>query len=172
MFTFLRTDTKSLPENVHISPLPASTPSTDHPHAPPPPADAVETDVIETSHTHAVAAQPSAFLQGQLNATVASTYFDQRVPVPEDTSQFGFSFRKLWAFSGPGFLMSIAYLDPGNIESDLQSGAKAGFKVGNPAANTDISDKMDSVHPIISHSIQYIHTAKKKGSKSIAENTR
>lgn len=26
--------------------------------------------------------------------------------------------------------MSIAYLDPGNIESDLQSGAKAGFKVG------------------------------------------
>lgn len=25
--------------------------------------------------------------------------------------------------------MSIAYLDPGNIESDLQSGAKADFKV-------------------------------------------
>lgn len=43
-----------------------------------------------------------------------------------------FSFRKLWAFTGPGFLMSIAYLDPGNIESDLQSGAKAGFKVRTP----------------------------------------
>jgi len=42
-----------------------------------------------------------------------------------------FSFRKLWAFTGPGFLMSIAYLDPGNIESDLQSGAIAGFKVIN-----------------------------------------
>uniref|UniRef100_A0A8C1RRG4 Uncharacterized protein n=1 Tax=Cyprinus carpio TaxID=7962 RepID=A0A8C1RRG4_CYPCA len=40
-----------------------------------------------------------------------------------------FSFRKLWAFTGPGFLMSIAYLDPGNIESDLQSGARAGFKL-------------------------------------------
>uniref|UniRef100_A0A8C2G619 Solute carrier family 11 member 2 n=1 Tax=Cyprinus carpio TaxID=7962 RepID=A0A8C2G619_CYPCA len=38
-------------------------------------------------------------------------------------------FRKLWAFTGPGFLMSIAYLDPGNIESDLQSGARAGFKL-------------------------------------------
>lgn len=25
--------------------------------------------------------------------------------------------------------MSIAYLDPGNIESDLQSGAKASYKV-------------------------------------------
>lgn len=43
--------------------------------------------------------------------------------------QYGFSFRKLWAFTGPGFLMSIAYLDPGNIESDLQSGVKANFKL-------------------------------------------
>ncbi|VDP73202.1 unnamed protein product [Echinostoma caproni] len=41
----------------------------------------------------------------------------------------GFSFRKLWAFTGPGFLMSIAYLDPGNIESDLQSGAIAKFQL-------------------------------------------
>uniref|UniRef100_A0A670YD07 Natural resistance-associated macrophage protein 1 n=1 Tax=Pseudonaja textilis TaxID=8673 RepID=A0A670YD07_PSETE len=39
------------------------------------------------------------------------------------------SFRKLWAFTGPGFLMSIAYLDPGNIESDLQCGAVAGFQL-------------------------------------------
>ncbi|CAM6015402.1 unnamed protein product [Sphagnum balticum] len=38
-----------------------------------------------------------------------------------------FSWWKLWRFSGPGFLMSIAYLDPGNIESDLQSGATAGY---------------------------------------------
>ena len=42
---------------------------------------------------------------------------------------YKFSFRRLWAFTGPGFLMSIAYLDPGNIESDLQSGAVAKFKV-------------------------------------------
>lgn len=41
----------------------------------------------------------------------------------------GFSWRKLWAFTGPGFLMSIAYLDPGNIESDLQSGAAAKYKI-------------------------------------------
>lgn len=57
-----------------------------------------------------------------------STYFEEKVHIPEDGSQV-FSFRKLWAFTGPGFLMSIAYLDPGNIESDLQSGAKAGFKL-------------------------------------------
>ncbi|XP_011870064.1 PREDICTED: protein Malvolio isoform X2 [Vollenhovia emeryi] len=57
------------------------------------------------------------------------TYFaDERVQVPE-TGHTGFSFRKLWAFTGPGFLMSIAYLDPGNIESDLQSGVVARYKL-------------------------------------------
>ncbi|XP_059393116.1 natural resistance-associated macrophage protein 2 [Carassius carassius] len=58
-----------------------------------------------------------------------STYFEEKVPIPEDDMTKLFSFRKLWAFTGPGFLMSIAYLDPGNIESDLQSGARAGFKL-------------------------------------------
>uniref|UniRef100_F7DJ57 Natural resistance-associated macrophage protein 1 n=1 Tax=Xenopus tropicalis TaxID=8364 RepID=F7DJ57_XENTR len=56
------------------------------------------------------------------------TYLDERIAVP-NTGSPGFSFRKLWAFTGPGFLMSIAYLDPGNIESDLQCGAIAGFKL-------------------------------------------
>lgn len=37
-----------------------------------------------------------------------------------------FSWRKLWLFSGPGFLMSIAFVDPGNIEGDLQAGATTG----------------------------------------------
>jgi natural resistance-associated macrophage protein len=45
------------------------------------------------------------------------------VEVPDEPST-SFSWRKLWAFSGPGILMSIAYLDPGNLESDLQSGAQ------------------------------------------------
>ncbi|RRT45769.1 hypothetical protein B296_00047726 [Ensete ventricosum] len=38
-----------------------------------------------------------------------------------------FSWRKLWRFTGPGFLMSIAFLDPGNLEGDLQAGAAAGY---------------------------------------------
>eukprot|EP00475_Leptophrys_vorax_P039999 TRINITY_DN734_c0_g1_i1.p1 TRINITY_DN734_c0_g1~~TRINITY_DN734_c0_g1_i1.p1 ORF type:complete len:556 (-),score=128.94 TRINITY_DN734_c0_g1_i1:41-1708(-) len=40
-----------------------------------------------------------------------------------------FSWKKLWAFTGPGWLMSIAYLDPGNLESDLQAGAQAGYSL-------------------------------------------
>nr|CAD7406071.1 unnamed protein product [Timema poppensis] len=55
-------------------------------------------------------------------------YFtEERVQIPINDNVF--SFRKLWAFTGPGFLMSIAYLDPGNIESDLQSGTTAMYKL-------------------------------------------
>lgn len=32
--------------------------------------------------------------------------------------------------AGPGILMSIAYVDPGNLESDLQTGFKAGYTLG------------------------------------------
>ncbi|XP_052049732.1 natural resistance-associated macrophage protein 1 isoform X2 [Apodemus sylvaticus] len=56
------------------------------------------------------------------------TYLSEKIPIPS-TEQGAFSLRKLWAFTGPGFLMSIAFLDPGNIESDLQAGAVAGFKL-------------------------------------------
>lgn len=45
------------------------------------------------------------------------------------TKQDGFSFRALWAFAGPGFLMSIALLDPGNIENDLKAGTIAKYKL-------------------------------------------
>uniref|UniRef100_A0A2K6FYM1 Solute carrier family 11 member 2 n=1 Tax=Propithecus coquereli TaxID=379532 RepID=A0A2K6FYM1_PROCO len=57
-----------------------------------------------------------------------ATYFDEKVSIPEEEYSC-FSFRKLWAFTGPGFLMSIGFLDPGNIEADLQSGAVAGFQL-------------------------------------------
>ncbi|XP_003747582.2 natural resistance-associated macrophage protein 2 [Galendromus occidentalis] len=56
-------------------------------------------------------------------------YFNQKISVPVTDTYEVFSWRKLWAFTGPGFLMSIAYLDPGNIESDLQSGATASYKL-------------------------------------------
>lgn len=57
-----------------------------------------------------------------------NTYLSEKIPIPS-TEQGTFSLRKLWAFTGPGFLMSIAFLDPGNIESDLQAGAVAEFKL-------------------------------------------
>ncbi|KAI8088653.1 natural resistance-associated macrophage protein-domain-containing protein [Halteromyces radiatus] len=40
-----------------------------------------------------------------------------------------FSWKKLLKYTGPGWLMAIAYLDPGNLESDLQAGSIAGYKL-------------------------------------------
>lgn len=47
----------------------------------------------------------------------------------DDATVPPFSWKKLWLFTGPGFLMSIAFLDPGNLEGDLQSGAIAGYSL-------------------------------------------
>jgi manganese transport protein len=37
--------------------------------------------------------------------------------------------RKLWAFSGPGFLVAVGYMDPGNWATDLAGGAKFGYSL-------------------------------------------
>eukprot|EP00775_Hariotina_reticulata_P007643 gene7643-7845_t len=41
--------------------------------------------------------------------------------------EVSFSLNRFVKFIGPGLLMSIAYVDPGNLESDLQVGANAGY---------------------------------------------
>lgn len=33
------------------------------------------------------------------------------------------------AYAGPGLLMSIAYLDPGNIAGDLDAGVQGGYRL-------------------------------------------
>eukprot|EP00927_Polykrikos_kofoidii_P067096 TRINITY_DN62619_c0_g1_i1.p1 TRINITY_DN62619_c0_g1~~TRINITY_DN62619_c0_g1_i1.p1 ORF type:complete len:535 (-),score=71.77 TRINITY_DN62619_c0_g1_i1:24-1628(-) len=51
---------------------------------------------------------------------------------PEDPNaplRFNFKWKKLLRFMGPGWLMSLAYLDPGNLESDLQQGAYTGMSL-------------------------------------------
>src|SRR5215469_87244 len=35
--------------------------------------------------------------------------------------------RKLFAFSGPGFLIAVGYMDPGNWATDLAGGAQFGY---------------------------------------------
>ncbi|XP_014294298.1 protein Malvolio isoform X1 [Halyomorpha halys] len=62
------------------------------------------------------------------STSLTSPSQDEKVIIPGADSN-KFSFLKLWAFTGPGFLMSIAYLDPGNIQSDLKSGTTAKYKL-------------------------------------------
>jgi manganese transport protein len=45
------------------------------------------------------------------------------IPVP---SAAGF-WRKLWIFSGPGLMVAVGYMDPGNWATDLAGGARFGY---------------------------------------------
>ena len=45
------------------------------------------------------------------------------IPVPHSASFW----RKILAFAGPGFLVSVGYMDPGNWATDLAGGAKYGY---------------------------------------------
>ncbi|XP_033825367.1 natural resistance-associated macrophage protein 2-like [Periophthalmus magnuspinnatus] len=126
MLSFLRSGKSHPPEELHITPLPPSGPPAPTQQHEPGPSREEGGSLVEDKGV--IQTTSSVFFQKQ-NEPIHSTYFDEKIPVPQDSSQTVFSLRKLWAFTGPGFLMSIAYLDPGNIESDLQSGAKAGFKL-------------------------------------------
>ncbi|XP_069792168.1 natural resistance-associated macrophage protein 1-like isoform X1 [Narcine bancroftii] len=88
----------------------------------------LSTDPAVSQHNSSSSAASSKSENESNNGSNDQTYLTEKITVP-DAGTPGFSFRKLWAFTGPGFLMSIAYLDPGNIESDLQSGAAAGYKL-------------------------------------------
>jgi len=47
-----------------------------------------------------------------------------RTVVVPGTASF---WRKLLAFSGPGFLVAVGYMDPGNWATDLAGGARFGY---------------------------------------------
>jgi manganese transport protein len=49
----------------------------------------------------------------------------QTIPVPKS---FGF-WRKLLAFSGPGYLVAVGYMDPGNWATDLAGGSAYGYSL-------------------------------------------
>ncbi|XP_008228792.1 PREDICTED: metal transporter Nramp6-like [Prunus mume] len=57
------------------------------------------------------------------NAPLIENTDTDQIVVPDKTS-----WKNLFAYMGPGFLVSIAYIDPGNFETDLQSGAQ--YKYG------------------------------------------
>lgn len=50
----------------------------------------------------------------------------QSVPVPNTAQPAGF-FKRLLAFAGPAYLVSVGYMDPGNWATDLEGGASFGY---------------------------------------------
>src|SRR3954447_15526407 len=57
------------------------------------------------------------------SATVSLPEVHGTVPVP-DTGSF---WKKLFAFAGPGFLVAVGYMDPGNWATDLAGGSRFGY---------------------------------------------
>src|SRR3989454_6281970 len=47
------------------------------------------------------------------------------IAVPRDLPVW----RKMWAYAGPGFLVAVGYMDPGNWATDLAGGAKFGYSL-------------------------------------------
>src|SRR3989304_4136399 len=46
-----------------------------------------------------------------------------------DTRNKGGFFRKLLAFAGPAYLVSVGYMDPGNWATDIAGGSQFGYKL-------------------------------------------
>ncbi|CAJ1954985.1 unnamed protein product [Sphenostylis stenocarpa] len=58
------------------------------------------------------------------NAPLIENSDTNQIVVPDKRS-----WKNLFAYMGPGFLVSIAYIDPGNFETDLQAGAQYKYEL-------------------------------------------
>ncbi|KAG2665948.1 hypothetical protein I3843_15G028900 [Carya illinoinensis] len=58
-----------------------------------------------------------------------TTNNDKQFDHDEDPNHQKPGWRKFLSHVGPGFLVSLAYLDPGNLETDLQAGASHGYEL-------------------------------------------
>src|SRR4029077_2314041 len=57
--------------------------------------------------------------------TVSLSEVHRTVEIPESAGVV----RKMFAFAGPAYLVSVGYMDPGNWATDLEGGAKFGYQL-------------------------------------------
>src|SRR5207237_2115555 len=80
-------------------------------------------EVIEQSD-HTIAAKPHVAWR-RTAGEVSLPEVHRSIAVPTTASFW----RKLAAFSGPGFLVAVGYMDPGNWATDLAGGARFGYSL-------------------------------------------
>ena len=78
---------------------------------------------VTTDDPAAVSPEPADSGWRQPSATVSLPEVHGTVPVPTG----GSFWRKLFAFAGPGYLVAVGYMDPGNWATDLAGGARYGY---------------------------------------------
>lgn len=64
---------------------------------------------------------PAGWLRSRNNLSLAEVHSSVRVPLD------GSRLRKLMAFSGPGLMVAVGYMDPGNWATDIAGGAQFGY---------------------------------------------
>jgi manganese transport protein len=82
--------------------------------APDPPAKPVSRGVLGASGWHSGGGADDQRSLSEVNASI---------PIPVG----GHWFRRLLAFAGPGYMVSVGYMDPGNWATDLAGGAQFGY---------------------------------------------
>lgn len=75
----------------------------------------------ENTPSAAAAADPNSWRTLANHVSLPEAY--RSVTIPANASFW----RKLLAFAGPGFLVAVGYMDPGNWATDLEGGAKFGY---------------------------------------------
>ena len=68
--------------------------------------------------------EPPGDEPGWQRSRVAPSLQEVYRTVPVGTGSF---FRKLLAFAGPGYLVAVGYMDPGNWATDLAGGSRFGY---------------------------------------------
>ena len=79
----------------------------------------------DSASPSAGAAFPNAAAWRSTPRTVSLQESYRSVAVPR-TGSWG---RKLLAFAGPGFLVAVGYMDPGNWATDLAAGSAFGYRL-------------------------------------------
>ena len=60
-------------------------------------------------------------------------------------------FRKLLAFSGPGFLVAVGYMDPGNWATDIAGGSRFGYTLLSVILLSNLFANTTALHNIVCH---------------------
>jgi len=68
-----------------------------------------------------VTTQPAAWRRERSGVSLPEVH--SSIAVPRDLPPW----KKMWAYAGPGFLVAVGYMDPGNWATDLAGGAKFGY---------------------------------------------
>ncbi|MGA2812591.1 MAG: Nramp family divalent metal transporter [Candidatus Acidiferrum sp.] len=83
----------------------------------------LETELMVTKSAGARLGDAKSVSPGKLNPSLPEAH--RSIPIHSTASWL----RKLFAFAGPGYLVAVGYMDPGNWATDLGGGSKFGYQL-------------------------------------------